>query len=367
MVPQTINWSHFQELSLSARRDALTKGYDSPDTSRAVTEIISKAAGGHLSNTTPLRDLQRVLDQLRALPPGIERVCGMNAFVRTLGRPENLASLLDVLRSSLNKDDEFEATLSERSRRGRMHCIYGWAGQSLMLASHPDPTIGTETPAQDMTFIGYPPAEWDMSIHIWQPNPGAIGFASTKRVEPSVIVEPPHSHPFSFVSYVAKGQMHQSIYATAAAHQDDSYANGSRYSGVILQEVDGVWPPHEDYTPKRLRTVEDRIQLCEGDSYFLPSNAIHDVEIDRQSAADKPTITLFLCAEATVKPKAYLAPEMADFHRLNPDLKEVAVALSPSQWDEKLRLVASYLRGEAASLRLADVVRCNSTYGFMHV
>jgi hypothetical protein len=367
MTEETVDWAHFQDLSLAARRDALTSGFDSSDVACAVTEILTKITSGQVQELTPLRDLQNVLERVRALPPGIERVRGMNTFVRTLGQPERLATLLDVLRSSLNTNAESEVALSERSRRGRMHCIYGWAGQTLMLVSRPDPTTGTENPIQDMEFIGYPPAEWDMSIHIWQPNLGAEGFSSTKRVEPGVIVEPPHSHPFSFVSYVSKGLMHQSIYVTDEEEIVDGDTSGNRYAGVVLQEVDGVWPPHEQYVPRRLRTLENRILMREGNSYFLPSHAIHDVEIDRQTASDTPTVTLFLCAEATVKPKAYLAQGMAEFHGLNPELKEVAVALEPWQWDEKLRLVASYLRDESAELHLDEVVQCNSTYGFMHL
>jgi hypothetical protein len=369
MTTETIDWPHFQDLPLSARREVLTSGLDASDVACAVTEIMSKVTDGRIQELTPLRDLQNILEGIRTLPPGIGRIRGMNTFVRTLGRPDNLATLIDVLRASLNKGDKFEASLSERSRRGRMHCIYGWAGQTLMLVSPPGPTTGTEAPVQDMEFIGYPPAEWDMSIHIWQPNLGAEGFLSTKRVEPDVIVEPPHSHPFSFVSYVSKGLMHQSIYAPEGQESvdGDKSGSGSRYAGVILQEVDGVWPPHEQYVPRRLRTLEDRVLMREGDSYFLPTDAIHDVEIDLHTAADTPTITLFLCAEATVKPKAYLAQEMADFHRLNPELKEVAVALKPWQWDEKLRLVASYLRGESSVLRLDEAIQCNSTYGFMHL
>jgi hypothetical protein len=368
VTSETIKLSHFQDLPLSARRHALTFGLDSPDIALAVTGIMTKAADGQTKELTPLRDLQNVLERIRSLPPDIERIRGMNTFVRTLGQPENLATLLDVLRYSHHTDDEFEAALSERSRRGRMHCIYGWAGQTLVLVSRHDPTAGTETPDQDLGFLGYPPAEWDMSIHIWQPNPGAKAFSCAKRAEPEVIVEPPHSHPFSFVSYISKGLMHQSIYATDAADTACGAENdcNSRYAGVTLQEVDGVWPPHEQYKPSRLRTLEDRVLLREGNSYFLPPHAIHDVEIDRRTAVDTPTITLFLCAEATVKPKAYLSQEMADFHRLNPEIKEVAVALTPQMWDEKLRLVSSYLRGGSARLRLGEVVQCNSTYGFMH-
>jgi hypothetical protein len=115
-----------------------------------------------------------------------------------------------------------------------------------------------------------------------------------------------------------------------------------------------------------LATVEDRVRLRAGDSYFLPRHAVHDVEVDRESAARTPAITLFLCAEATVKPKAYLSPEMVEFHRRNPDIKDEAVELTPEQWRRKLEATAAYLRGESEFLVLDDIVRCDTDYGFMH-
>jgi hypothetical protein len=362
---QETDWTAFQGLPLSARRDALTAGLNSPGMAREIAGILAARHQG----STPLGDLRAVLEGIRAARPGIDRVRGMNTFVRTLGQPDNLATLLDLLGAALAGNDESEAAQSERSRRGRMHCVYGWAGQTLMLVSSPDPGSGTDAPRDDLAFLGYPPAEWDMSVHVWQPNPGAAGFASAKRLEPEVIVEPPHSHPFAFVSYLSKGQMRQSIYRAEGAEQASSpgHGDGGRYAGVTLQEVDGVWPPHERYAPVRIRAAEERVLLRQGDSYFMPPHAIHDVEIHKPTAATAPTITLFLCSEAIVKPKAYLADEMADFHRQNPELKDAAVALTPQQWGEKLRLVASYLRGESAELRLGDVIQCNTTYGFMHI
>ncbi|MGW5922309.1 hypothetical protein ACWFPY_25255 [Nocardia fluminea] len=360
-------YENFEQLSLREAREALTTGSLDFHVASAIKEIMSSTLPGN-----PLHELQGVLEGIRNMPPSIDRIFCMNTFVRTLGSPDVLSKYLDVLRASLSADSP-DTELAHRSRRGRMHCVYGWAGQTLMLASHPEPTPGTLSPTDDMDeFLGYPPAEWDMSIHIWQPNPGAEGFTSTKRVELNVIVEPPHSHPFAFVSYVAIGQMRQSIYredeSTAVLQSTTEPSHSpSRYEETHLERVDGVWPPHEEYRPTRLRTVEDRLKLQAGDSYFLPPRAIHDVEVDRALAASQPTITLFLCAEATVKPKSYIAPAMADYHRAHPDLKDVARALDIPQWEKKLDATARYLRGDSTELRLDEIVDCTTTYGFMHI
>lgn len=359
----------FGRLSLEQTRDALTSGCIIPRIEDRVQEILLDPPTAGTEGSPPLRDLQTVLEQIRGMLPGADRVACMNTFVRTLGRPDVLATFVDVLRTAVSSRDIAEAELAHRSRRGRMHCIYGWAGQTLMLASHPHPTGGTLVPSDDMdAFLGYPPAEWDLSIHIWQPNPGVQGFGSMKRLEHDVIVEPPHSHPFSFVSYVAIGEMHQSIYREVDTRQASTAAAvHERYAGVTLERVDGVWPPHQEYLPTRLTTVEDRVPLGAGHSYFMPPHAVHDVEVDRERATRTPAITLFLCAEATVKPKAYLASDMAEYHRAHPDLKDRAQALEPHQWENKLHAVSRYLRGQSTELRLDEVVHCTSAYGFMHI
>ncbi|MFF9212897.1 MULTISPECIES: hypothetical protein [unclassified Streptomyces] len=346
-------FTRFENGSLAERREAMTGGADDQRVRAAVLRALDKPV--------VLSALQEVLEEIRSMPPGMGRITAMNTFVRTLGQPATLASFLDVLRASLTGSHAGDAALAERSRRGRMHCVYGWSGQTLMLTSAPSTTAGTVEPSEDMGFLGYPPAEWDMSIHIWQPNPRATGFASTKRIEPGVIVEPPHSHPFAFASFVATGQMHQSLYREAQP------AVGQRYAGVELQRVDGVWPPHEEYRGVRLATVEERVLLQAGDSYYMPPEAIHDVEVDSGQAARTPAVTLFLCAEATVKPRAYLVPAMARFHENHPELKDEAVALTTSQWQEKLKRVARYLRGQSEELVLDDVVDCATSYAFMHI
>ena len=317
-----------------------------------------------------LSTLQTVLESLRSIPKGDARRRAMNTFVRTVGEPSNLAALLDSLSFNLNRDSgTSDSTIAQRSVRGRMHCVYGWAGQTLMFGSDPEPTPATTPPDDSVDdFLGYPPAQWDMSIHIWQPNPGARKFAFTKVNEPGVVVEPPHSHPFDFISYVSVGHLVQSTYAEISGnHQNaESAEQEGRYKGVELRRVDGVWPPHAEDVPAYLRTLDNRVNLAAGNSYYLPSNVVHDVEVAIDYASKTPAITLFLCAEATVKPNAYMAPSMVEFHHENQDLKDQAVALSPNQWKKKLECVADYLRGRSSTLILDSVVSCTSEYGFMH-
>jgi len=359
------------QFSLVKSRDELTSGRLDEDTAARVIKVLQDST--NLSGDgRVLQKLQALMDQVRCQPPGAKRTAQMNTIVRTLGQPSNLATLLELLRDSLHAPDAKEAEISQRSRRGRMHCIYGWAGQTLLLASHPEPTVGTSSPTDDMdSFLGYPPAEWDLSIHIWQPNVGAKGFTSTKKIEPDTIVEPPHSHPFDFVSFVSMGEMHQSIYAESGVNdltrELPPADHQKRYDGVVLQRVDGVWPPHQEYRPARLDTLEERVLLQAGHSYFMPCDAIHDVEVNRAVAERQPAITLFMCAEAIVKPHAFMAPEMADYHRRHPELKEEAQALTMEQWQSKLSAVIAYLRRQSQTLKLGEVVQCGTTYSFMHV
>jgi hypothetical protein len=355
-----------ERLTLRDSAAALSTGYCDEATERAITEILAGTAHGTTGANGALKDLQELLERMRYTPEGVDRVARMNAFVRTLGRADNLATFLEIMRTSLKSGEQSDHEIAERSRAGRGHCIYGWAGQSLMLASETHPVPGT-TPAGDgvAEFMGSHVPEWHLSIHIWQPNPEARGFTSAKRVEPDVIVEPPHSHPFSFVSYVSVGEMRQSIYEETA--EPTPAADGNRYQDVVFERVDGVWPPHREYEPSRLRTVEDRLRLERGQSYFMTTDLIHDVEVDRAGAAEKPAITVFLCAETTKIAKSYMVESMAEFHRRNSDITDRATALAPEEWDAKLDATARYLRGESDHLRLGEVFECGSSYAFMNI
>ncbi|MDI5961124.1 hypothetical protein [Streptantibioticus silvisoli] len=332
----------------------------------SITNILAESEQGVTDATETLEKLQGLLEQIRHTPEGADRISRMNAFVRTLGRADNLAAFLELMRTSLKSGRPSEHDIAERSRAGRAHCIYGWAGQSLVLASE-NKAIASTTPAGAGVeeFMGYPVAEWHASIHIWQPNPEAQGFESTKRLEPGAIVEPAHSHPFAFVSYVSVGEMRQSIYQETSEAMPAGATD--RYQDVALERVDGVWPPHQEYVSSRLRTAEERVLLKQGESYFMSNDQIHDVEVDRKTAADRPTITLFLCSETTRIANSYMVPSMAEFHRDNPELTSRAKALDPEEWDAKLDATARYLRGESDHLRLGEVFECGSSYAFMNV
>lgn len=350
--------------TLTGSRASLSAGCNDAATAQAITAVLAGWSGGSADATEALEQLQGVLEGLRHLPEGETRTAKMNAFVRTLGRADNLATFLDLLRGSLLSSRQTEPDIAERSRSGRSHCIYGWAGQSIVLASNTH-ELSTTTPAprQVADFMGYPLSEWHASIHVWQPNPEAVGFESTKRVEAGVIAEPPHSHPFNFVSYVSVGELRQSTYEECAPGEQE----GGRYVATSLERVDGVWPPHREYTPSLLRTLEDGVVLRQGDSYAMSTNQIHDVEVQRAQAMVRPAITLFLCSETVQVPNAYMVASMADFHRDNPELTSGATALDVDRWSAKLVAIANYLRGETSELMLGDIVQCGSSYGFMNV
>jgi hypothetical protein len=351
--------------NLLSSRDALSTGHCDERTAAAITSILAGPDQGQNDAAGTLEKLQVLLEQIRRTPKGIARVSRMNAFVRTLGRADNLASFLELMRTSLKSSRLSDHKIAERSRAGLTHCLYGWAGQSHVLYSERNPLPATTLAGNGVeNHMGYPVAEWHASIHIWQPNPEAQAFKSLKRFEPGVLVEPPHSHPFSFVSYVSIGMMRESVYQEASASAPTGSAG--RYQDVYLERVDGVWPPHREYARRRLRTIEDRIDLLQGQSYFMSPDMIHDVEVDRATSADQPAITFFLCSETTRVPNSYMVPSMAEFHRGHPDLTRQGKPLDLEAWDAKLDATARYLRGETDYLRLGEIVKCDSSYAFMN-
>lgn len=340
-------------------------------TERAIKQLLD---GWHRDRdaTTPIETISRLLDSMRILPRGDERAAAMNTVVRTLGTADALATLLDMMRHSAKRTGSREQELSLYSQLEPKHSSYGWCGQTKLICSGPSLTPGTlrpETGVQEI--LGSAPATmWGLNMHIWQPNPFARGFPSGKRPEPNVIVEPPHSHPYDFASMVAIGSMHQSVYAqrgSGTSRTDFSIEKtDGRYSGVTLDHVTGVWPPHTDREPAEVITLEERILLSAGDSYYLPCNVIHDVEINASTALVKPAITLFLRSEAIVKPHVYMARSMVDFHAANPDIERTGRPMLEADWHAKLRLVSEYLRGHSSQLILDDVVKQHSEYAFFH-
>lgn len=325
------------------------------------------------STAEPLASIRTLLDSIRLLPRGVERLNCMNTLLQTLGQPEVFATFLDMVRDSSQRSGTREQALSEISRKSSKHAVYGWCGQTRLALSGSAVTNNTLTPEPGVqAFLGKTPTSaWALSMHIWQPNARAQGFVCGHRDVPNVIAEPPHSHPFDFASIVVIGQLHESVYAQCdsdlALTKKGTEIKKGRYDGLILEHVHGVWPPHDYREASQVMTLEDRVEINVGDSYFMSGSTIHDVQIDADVAQSKPAITLFLRSESFVKPHVYMAPAMADFHALHPDLKNQGYPLAEDAWNEKLELVADYVRGKSPTLDLSAIVKYDSEYAFFNV
>jgi hypothetical protein len=325
------------------------------------------------STAEPLAGIRTLLDSIRLLPRSDERLNCMNTFLQTLGQSEVFATFLDMVRYSSQRSGTREQALSEVSRKSSKHAVYGWCGQTRLALSGTEVINSTLTPEPGVqAFLGKTPTSaWSLSMHIWQPNAHAQGFLYGHRNVPNIIAEPPHSHPFDFASIVVIGQLHQSVYAQcgsdlALTNKEVEIPKG-RYDGVILEHVHGVWPPHDYREESLVMTLEDRFEMNAGDSYYMSGDTIHDVQIDADVAQSKPAITLFLRSESFVKPHVYMAPAMADFHALHPDLKNQGYPLAENAWNEKLELVADYVRGKSPTLNLSNIVKYDSEYAFFHI
>lgn len=336
------------EHSLSALRDRFT----SMGPCQEVRDAILTPIDGwrkHASVSDPVADVQKVLEAMRRMPAGVDRIRNMNTLVRTLGEPSTLATWLDILRDICYRGGTDGQRICRILLSYKRHSHYGHC-QLLMMVSVRDPT---ETAAASPAIMGSHQikhaSQWDMTLSIWQPLDASIRFTSGKRSEAHLVVEPAHSHPFDFVSRVVIGTMYQSIYRKATK-EASSQAVG-RYSGVPLVRVDRTWPPHEYREVAWLETLEDRVPLRAGDSYFLPADVIHDVEMDCVIAASKPTVTLMLASEHVAPADVYLEQPMLAFHDANPRLKDADGAMPIGTWNTILGDTAAYLRG-ASSLRL---------------
>jgi len=357
---------------LTSIRDTLTCLPPDPGIERATMSVVDRWRSEPRS-IEPVRELRGILNGIRVLPRGESRLAAMNTYVRTLGQAQVLATLLDMLRDSTTREGTYEEELTRPSRNGSKHAVYGWAGQTLLFLTEAGPSAGTvEAEPRILELLGETetPGLWALAMHIWQPNPYAEGFPTGARIESGVIVEPPHSHPFDFASMVSVGVMHQSIYdyhaPQEAAGNLVAYPGNSRYDGIRLEHVDDTWPEHVYRSGCELTTVESSVALTAGDSYFMPTDKIHDVEIEAKVAATTPAITLFLASEAVVVAHVYMAKAMADYHDANPDLRKRGSALSATAWQAKLQAVAAYLRGEQPTLQLDDIVRHDGDYAFFH-
>ncbi|MHB1769710.1 MAG: hypothetical protein ACYCPH_01360 [Minisyncoccota bacterium] len=282
--------------TLASMRDALTNEHIDLLTTQEIDTIIERWRNDP-NTIEPFAEMQSVLERVRKIPRGDKRVILMNSIVRTLGRPDTLATFLDMLRDSATRHGTKERELCRlKLQNVKMHSIYGWCGNTLVVESFDQPTEGTYKPIPPGLGerLGNSTSAWNLTVHIWQPNLTAKGFPVNTPLEKGALIEPPHSHPFDFVSTVVRGAMYQSIYAQNDDVGLTSTSSADRYSETALEHVDGVWPPHYLRETRTLKTLEHRVLLKEGDSYHMLCDWIHDVEIDGNIAASKPTITLFL-------------------------------------------------------------------------
>jgi hypothetical protein len=351
--------------SLAASRELLTAMSPDPETEASIVRLFDSWRNKPIS-ATPLQDLREIVEMLRLRHRNPYRIAGMNTLIRHLGQRHNLADFLEMMREAMRRESTVEQEIALISQLGKWHSIYGWCGQTIVVTSAPNPVSSTSKPKREgvAESLEYPRPLWWISIHVWQPNANAAGFPSGKRFEPELIVEPPHTHPFDFVSMVSVGKMRQSIYRPATGAEG---VDPGRYAGVTLQKVDGVWPPHNQNQPTAVEAVEQSVVLSEGDSYFLPYNVIHDVEISANGARETPTITLFMASESLDTADVYMAESMLDYHECNPDILAKAKPMERADWDSKLQLLAEYLRGNKQTLRLQDLVQSETDYAFFHV
>ena len=94
-----------------------------------------------------------------------------------------------------------------------------------------------------------------------------------------------------FLSNVVAGKIRESMYV-----RTDTV--GGRYGGLPLTRVQGTLSRTSDEREVcGLVTLEDRLPFLAGESYWMPPNAIHDVEMDLKTAYETPAITVMLSSE----------------------------------------------------------------------
>jgi len=354
---------------LADMRDAMTNSYIDKNIESQINSLLKRWTDAPKS-VEPIAEMQSILEGIRRISVGETRVKMMNTVVRTLGQPEALATYLDMLQDSAKRagSKEYEYC-KNKLQQVKLHSIYGWCGNTLMVETSSEPTEGTFPPLPGLAEkLGNSSSAWNLTVHIWQPNLTAKGFSINTSLPNGTILEPPHTHPFDFSSMVVKGTLHQSIYIQNEENTNQVYKEDyeSHYRNIPLEHVDGVWPPHEFKDTQNITTKEHRVRLNQGDSYYMPCDWIHDVEIDGHIASTKPTITLFLSSEYLVMPHVYMSQQMADYHHENPDIKKNGQPISEKAWHEKLSAISSYLKGESENLDLNKIVDFKGEYAFFH-
>ena len=355
--------------TLKSMRDMMTHSKIDDNIKNEIESIFSQWKKNPES-VLPFSAMRNVLEDARKKPSSDERIIIMNSIVKTLGKPHNLAIYLDMLRKvSNNKRSNEQKLCQDVLQSDKMHSIYGWCGNTTIVESFDYPTTGTHKPIEGLEeVLGTSTSAWKLIIHIWQPNKNAKGFIFNEQAKYDSILEPPHSHPFDFVSTIVKGQLCQSIYSQEIDNVQKKIDEKEKghYTHIELEHVDGVWPPHNYREKCYLTTKEHRVILKEGDSYYMPCGWIHDVEVEAEISKTKPTISLFLSSEFMVMPHVYMSDSMVEFHEKNPNIKKFGKSIPESSWHKKLELISNYLRGESESLNLNNVVNYEGEYAFQH-
>lgn len=302
---------------------------------------------------TPVTKMTTVLETMRAISDSPERRLAMVTAARTLGEAETLASWLDILVDSDERYPEGseEHTAVQSMKNYHHHSGYGHLHMRLVNSAEGE-SEGTK---------GSPNPEWSIGISAWQPATRTFFKSETTLNLPEVVVEPPHRHPYAFASKIVRSSMIQSIYTPECIQADTPAHTGEgRYKGITFACVDGLWPPHtrQDRIPHYLTATEHRVQLNEGDAYFLPTGLVHDVEIDLERNKTRPHVTCLISSESIMQnPESdvFMEQPMLDYHDKYPHLKKTMKPMTSKVWRTSCQKLAAYLRGgDSLDLDLPD-------------
>ncbi len=109
--------------SLAAMRDAMTNAKIDYKIEQKIETILEKWKV-EPSSVQPYVEMRSVLEDTRAIPPGNERISLMNSIIRIIGKPNNLAIYLDMLRDSSNRQGTKEQELCKNILQNvKMHSI----------------------------------------------------------------------------------------------------------------------------------------------------------------------------------------------------------------------------------------------------
>jgi hypothetical protein len=172
-------------------------------------------------------------------------------------------------------------------------------------------------------------------MHVWQPS-----FPRDTQAK-HIRVEPPHSHPWSFHSYVVRGSLRQYSYSTVEyAKQRERYIP---HGGPIR-----AWQPTE--WQNQTLEQDEEVVLRAGQSYHLPPSFFHSTPDDGMPSSH-PAVTLLY---------RWMPTQPSTFFLRTTEKQAIAeLAKRPyarfyNGW-QKLRAVAAYLRNEQQTLNLQEL------------